>query len=445
MHTGTTVVDTLDERLQAQKSEIPKRFATSANDDLNYLLKNGTDQQINFVFHLDGQVDIETMKKAVRLIIDAEPVLGCRYVKHKHRTYWERREDIDNIDYFKIIETNDSEKEIKNFVLKDIDPSVDPLLKVRLYRGKEEALVIKSDHSVMDGGGFYHFFSLFLSIYNKLLENPDFQVTPNINASRDLKQVLKYYKFRRKFLSLVGEEGIRPTWAFPAIGEGREIRNYTIRRFNQERFQAIKKYGKEHNATVTDMMVAAFFRALFRVNNTKPGKRMTVAIPTDLRALIPDKKAESIANLVSATFATIKYNPEDSFDKHLIDINKQLKRKREIHLGLGNMYAIRHLFKMRYSFLERVTRRLYKRLRRKKRNHPILTNVGILDCEKRNFGPVNVIDGYNITPVNWAPSFSMGMSSFNKRLTLTIGFAEESYDPKTVEYFLDLIDEELPK
>jgi len=362
--------------------------------------------KINFVFHLDGQVDIEIMKKAVRLILDAEPVLGCRYIKHKQRTYWERREDIDEIDYFKVIETNESEKEIKKFVLKDIDPSIDPLLKV---------------------------------------EDPTFHVTPNIHASRDLKQVLKYYKFRRKFLSLVGEEGIRPTWAFPAIGEGREIRNYTIRRFDQERFQKIKKYGKEHKATITDMMVTAFFRALFRINNTKPGKRMTVAIPTDLRALLPDKKAESIANLVSATFATIKYNPEDSFNKHLIDINKQMKRKREIHLGLGNMYAIRHLFKMRYSFLERITKRLYKRLRRKKRNHPILTNVGILDCEKRNFGSVNVIDGYNITPVNWAPSFSMGMSSFNKKLTLTIGFAEESYDPKTVEYFLDLIDEELPK
>ncbi|MHA1188185.1 MAG: hypothetical protein ACTSSK_15200 [Candidatus Heimdallarchaeota archaeon] len=58
MHSGTTI-DSLDERLQAQKLAIPKRFATSANDDLNYLLKNGTDQQINFVFHLDGQVDIE--------------------------------------------------------------------------------------------------------------------------------------------------------------------------------------------------------------------------------------------------------------------------------------------------------------------------------------------------------------------------------------------------
>jgi NRPS condensation-like uncharacterized protein len=444
MHSGTTI-DSLDERVLAQKIEIPKRFATSANDDLNYLLKNGTDQQINFVFHLDGQVNIETMKKAVRLILDAEPVLGCRYVKHKYRTYWERREDIDEIDYFKVIETNDPDKEIKIFVLKDIDPSVDPLLKVRLYRGKEEALVIKSDHSVMDGGGFYHFFSLFLSIYNKLLEDPNLLVSPNIHASRDLKQVLKYYKFRRKFLSLVGEEGIRPTWAFPSIGEGREIRNYTIRRFDQERFQAIKQYGKEHNASLTDMLVTAFFRALFKVSNTKPGKRMTVAIPTDLRALLPDKKAESIANLVSATFATIKYNPEDPFEKHLLNINKQMKRKREIHLGLGNMFAIRHLFKMRYSFLERVTRRLYKRLRRKKRNHPILTNVGILDCEKRNFGSVNVIDGYNITPVNWAPSFSMGMSSFNKKLTLTIGFAEDSYDPETIEHFLDIIDEELPK
>ena len=435
----------LDERKEAQKLEIPKRFATSANDDLNYLLRNGGDQQINFVFYLDGQVDTDIMKKAVRLILDAEPVLGCRYVKHHYRTYWERREDIDELDYFNVIETKDSEKEIKNFVLKAINPIIDPLLKIRLYRGKEEVLIIKSDHSVMDGGGFYHFFSLFLSIYNKLLENPNYQVTPNIYASRDLKQVLKYYKFRRKFLSFVGEEGIHPTWSFPSVGTGKEIRNYTIRRFDQERFLSIKKYGKERNATITDVLVTAFFRALFKINNTKPGKKMTVAIPTDLRALLPNKKADTIANLVSSTFATIKYYPDDSFDKQLSDINAQMKRKREIHLSLVNIFVIRHLFKMRYSFLERITWRLYKRMRKKKRNHPILTNVGKLDCEKRNFGSVNVVDGFNITPVSWAPSFALGISSFNKKLTLTIGFAEDSYNPKTIEDFLDLVDEELPK
>ena len=103
------------------------------------------------------------------------------------------------------------------------------------------------------------------------------------------------------------------------------------------------------------MFVTATSRALFSMKNPSKNKAMTIAIPTDLRVLMPDKKIDTVANLVSATFVNLKNNPEESFDDMLIKINKQMKKKKEIHLGLGQMFAINNntddkvIFTMSYS------------------------------------------------------------------------------------------------
>ncbi|MHA1461826.1 MAG: hypothetical protein ACTSQ0_02015, partial [Candidatus Heimdallarchaeota archaeon] len=118
---------------------------------------------------------------------------------------------------------------------------------------------------------------------------------------------------------------------------------------------------------------------------------------------------------------------------------------KEIYLGLGYMFIINNIFRVRFTILEWIIKRVYKRLMKRGQTYPILTNVGIVDSHKYHFGKANVIDGYLVSPVNWAPSFSMGLSSFNKVLTLSIGYCEDSYTSDVVTEFLDLIDLELPK
>ncbi|NHJ84383.1 MAG: hypothetical protein FK734_02915 [Asgard group archaeon] len=422
---------------------IPKRIKTSANDNLNYLLRNGTDQQINFVFHLNGLINPEIMKKAVRMSMDAEPVLGCKLTITRKKTYWDRRNDLDHLDYFELINTDNSERDIRDFILTQINPSIDSLLKIRIFRGETDTLVIKSDHSVMDGGGFYDYLTLLCDIYNNLIDNPNYEITPNIQSSRELKQVFKHYTLRKKIRSLVREKGYRPKWSFPFIGKGKEKKTFIVRKLEASDFDKIKAYGKERNASLNDMFLTAAFRALFTLVKPKSKKTMTLAVPTDLRVLLPDKKAETIANLVSTTFVNLKYNPHASFDDMLNDINKQMRKKKDIHLGLGYCFAMNNIFKLNYKTIEWLANRIYKMIYRSEKMHPIITNVGRIDSNKRNFGSIDVDDAYIITPVNWAPNFSMGISSYNKKITFSIGFCEDSYDSATIKTFLDLIIHEL--
>jgi NRPS condensation-like uncharacterized protein len=386
------------------------------------------------------------MKKAVRLTMDAEPVLGCKYVVNRRRAYWERRDDIDSLEYFTLIKSDNPELEIRKTVLYQIDPSVESIIQLKIIRSKtNDILYIKSDHSVMDGGGFYDYLTLLCDTYNKLLEDPNYQVEPNVLATRELNQVFKHFKFRKKMRSLLRDKGYLPTWSFPSIGTGRELKTFILRKIEPERFDRIKAYGKERNATLNDMFLTAVFRSLFKLKEPARKRPMTIAVPTDLRVLLPAKKAESIANLVAATFASLKYVPEATFDDMLLAINKQMTKKKDIHLGMGQFYMIDNLFKLRYAWVRWIANRIYKGIYRRGKMHPIITNIGRIDSQKRHFGDVDVEDGHLITPINWAPSFSMGISSFNKKISFSIAFCEDSYDKRTVELFLDYIFEELPQ
>ena len=127
------------------------------------------------------------------------------------------------------------------------------------------------------------------------------------------------------------------------------------------------------------MILTAFYRALSKINEPKKGSSVVLAIPTDLRALLPTRKAETISNLVSSTFIKIKYNPDETFDQTLVNVKKQTKKKRDIQLGLGYIFLIRNIFRIRFSLLERTVRLIYKNLGNKIKMYPIVTNVGMID------------------------------------------------------------------
>ncbi|WP_160328949.1 hypothetical protein [Syntrophomonas wolfei] len=46
--------------------------------------------QIQAVITFDQHLDTEVLKAAVMLSLDAEPVLGCRFVEDEKRPYWQR-------------------------------------------------------------------------------------------------------------------------------------------------------------------------------------------------------------------------------------------------------------------------------------------------------------------------------------------------------------------
>lgn len=68
---------------------------------------------------------------------------------------------------------------------------------------------------------------------------------------------------------------------------------------------------------------------------------------------------------------------------------------------------------------------------------PLLTNFGVVTGEPITFGESQAEDGYITSPIMYAPFFTMGASSYNGRLTFTIGHHTPGTSEENVNLFLD--------
>jgi NRPS condensation-like uncharacterized protein len=74
---------------------IPDGFSARRADRVIGLMRGLADLQVHVVLELCGQIDEHRLARAVRLLLDQEPVLGCRFVMGRHRPRWERLGDLD--------------------------------------------------------------------------------------------------------------------------------------------------------------------------------------------------------------------------------------------------------------------------------------------------------------------------------------------------------------
>src|ERR1035438_6441603 len=120
------------------KMDIPKRFTVTTQDAYNYAAsKVFADQQLCMAIKLSGTLDENTLTKAIRLSLDFEPVLGCRFVENDDNPFWERRSDLDEIEIFLVVETASPETALHVFVNEPIHADVDPLVTAKIFRAKD--------------------------------------------------------------------------------------------------------------------------------------------------------------------------------------------------------------------------------------------------------------------------------------------------------------------
>lgn len=424
--------------------EIPKRFEAGEVDKLTFALMKFGDQQIHAVLFADKHFEKELLKIAVRKMLDIEPVLGCKFIDDPNEPYWERREDLDNLSYFHFMKSKDFDNDLKEFVITPCDPRQDIPVQVKLFREeKRDIFCVKTSHAVMDGGALKEYIVKLSGIYNKLLTGINYNEKPNINGSRKLQQVLKHFNIFQKIWIFLRGMSSKPNWAFPWIGTSAKKPNYQILRFSVEKFRKIKKFGKKYSATINDMLLTAFYRAIFKILEPKARQPFMSVVTVNLRAYLPSKNGESLNNLSSSSYPEIRYKPNESFVETLERIRDEMNFRKKIAPGIGPAFFLQNVFRFKYSKVKKSIQKRYEKDLEKEATHPVFTNIGLIKTEDFNFDSINLVDGYAITPIMRAPGFIIGLITFNETMTLSMGYYEDSYDPSLVKSFFKLIADEL--
>ena len=124
-------------------SNIPKRFPAQMMDrtiDPGAILGN---PMIQLELEFPKQLDAERLSKALDLTIDAEPILGFRWVAKWLRPYWERVEERTR----DTLLLTSKKIEYEKFMTRPMDPSTGPQIEGCLWRASDKDRLLLSFHT----------------------------------------------------------------------------------------------------------------------------------------------------------------------------------------------------------------------------------------------------------------------------------------------------------
>lgn len=421
---------------------IASGFKASLMDQAEYLDRMISNQQIQCVLHLDGRIDESRLARAVRLTMDAEPVLGCRFVERFGRPRWQRRGDLDRVSACRVEEcvaAGELEGRMEEFLTATGDPGSDPLVRVVVLRAGQDTLCLKIDHVASDTGGARDYIYLLCETYRRLVEDPGYAPVPNAGGRRGLGQVLERFSLRERVRAL--KSGMPPpvAWGFPWRGTSHEDSRFEVRRIPPSRFQALKEYGRGRGATVNDLVLTACYRAMMELVGAGPGAPYCIMVPIDLRRYMPGERAGAVCNLSGQLYPSLEALPGEEFAGTVSRVREEMSDLKAGTPGIGPAMVVAAFTSLGLC----VTRAVYSRMVageiRSGKCNPYLSNLGVLEPGRLELAGVAVADAYLVSPLMYAPGFLIGVSTFNDTMTVTVGYSDARSNAPAVERFLDLL------
>jgi NRPS condensation-like uncharacterized protein len=390
---------------------------------------------VHCVLSLSGRLDEDRLARAVRLTLDAEPILGCRFVERWFRPYWCRFDDLDGLDICEMRASADSQADMRQF----FEAQPDLPVRVLLLRGDSDTVCVKLDHHVGDGTALREYAYLLADIYNRLEDDPGYEPIPNLNGSRSLLQVASRFGPRDKWRilrrALKAHRKLRRLghWEYPLPGEGRREFDYVTWRLDDDRVRAILQYGFRHRATVSQVLLAALYTAMREELPCSIESALPASMAIDLRRFLPETSVPGLSNLVGVSVIGLDPGLENSLEVVVEKIQSEMSSERK-YLGLAAssftleaLPVIRHLAAL-YPY-SRAKRQRQKRQRALLSEDHVegwmmLTNVGALDEAHLEFRGTELNDAFVTGGVFRFPGLlGLGVSGFRGSLTLHLGCA----------------------
>jgi NRPS condensation-like uncharacterized protein len=432
----------------------PDILPANGHEICNYVARYGlANFQIQAVMKFDGHLDFNKLSRAVRLSVDAQPIFGCRFIE-SDPPYWKRLNDIDNITFCSLEETGNSEEAVQRFIESPLDMDNDPMVKLKLIRAEQyDTLCVKINHTCCDAAGVKEYIQLLSGIYCSIdQENNAYLPKPRIGGRKDQERLFSTLGIKNP------EAGWNPLleipktmWTFPLKQSSMDAARFQVCRLSQEQLQLIYTFGKARGATVNDLILTAYYRAMFDISHSLYGVPMEIASTIDLRRYLPDQKTEAIRNLSGGFNTRIARVKDEPFEGTLSRVMHLMNKIKSGRPGLKNAMGAECVEKMNFpkivayfkgtSLVSDIASQYSAS--GSDMCFPGLSNVGFISKSLIKFGENVVTGAYIVPPAVRAPGFLILPCTYNGVLTLTIGYYKDSIRRKDVVGLLNKIKDEL--
>ncbi|WP_148293827.1 hypothetical protein [Azospirillum sp. B4] len=430
-------------------------IATEFQDQVTGIFMNfGATGYLYLVLDFPTPLDAGALALATRRLLDAEPVLGCRFDDSEETPVWRRRADLDTNSGFALIETGDIEGETTKFVATVFDPRTGDNMAVRLLRRTGDGaigdgaggdrLILCVSHTVADGGAAVMVLERLATLYSGIVADPAFQLPPN-PAPRDSFGWLANFSLRDKMKVVRRDLGelprlmrrqqgfLRSRAQFAATPRVRPILARMV--VPAERLATIDAAAKAHGLSRNDMLLGGFARAFVAFCHGDPGRPLQIIMPVNLRRYAETESRPAICNLGGISNIFIEPNLGKAFGDTVQRVDRDMERQRKSFMGAANPYTAKMLASLSYARKRRTLDRMME-AGMKKPVPPTFTNVGRIQERRIRFAgtaPTGVTLYGTPLPL---PIVVVAVVEYAGSLILTMPYYQDDYPPGAVEHFL---------
>lgn len=390
------------------------------------------------IMKLDGRVDFDKLKRAVRLSVDAQPVLGCRFVEGDP-PYWKRLDNIDEVTFCSIDETHHPDEAVTRFLQSPLDAENDPMVKVQVLRSMQYDIIgVKVNQVCCDGTGTKEYIKLLADIYSRLdQEDGTFLPKPKIDSREEQDRLFE--ELNRTYPEVRGNttpDTQTTGWTFPWSQRREASVSFALCRLPQGSLESIYQYGRPREATVNDVILTAFYRTMYEISRPKYCAPMDISSTVDLRRYLSDGETQAIRNLSGGVVTKLSRKSNESFEDTLsrvVHATREIKKIDEENVEKTSFTYFNDYFVRMPQSSVSIDKVCY----------PGLSNLGNLSESYIRFGSNVVTDAYILPPVIRAPGFQILTSDYNGTLTMSIGYIKDSISQKDMKDLLTILKSEL--
>lgn len=407
-------------------------------DKLQYLygVTKYNDHQIRCVIRFEGKVDAAAMRKAIQLLVKTVPVLSRVYRNYGGKSYWEDARETEWADLFTLTA---NEADFDNFTISKTNEETGPQIKFCLLQAERDSLAVIINHMISDAAGFKQCIYLLADIYSHLIKDPNYLPDYVIDGDRSFKHVIDGVGFLsaiKLFISDYNDNNMKNDCEFRFEKGGEELPFFIAYEVQPQNYHKIKEICRKNDATVNDVLLAAYIRTLSRMLDMT-GKKLSVAFAVDMRRYLRDKSFYALTNLSSNSTLGITVLPDEDFRQTLCKVSAEMNKKKFSYMGMNTFLKLDTLFKLTHDSGYRILKKTL--------NNPKIgmTNIGMLDSSRLVFGNSPVMNAFMFPSLKYRPHFQIASTTFNEKVTFSVNLYGSPKDRETMNRFFELMDNEL--
>ncbi|MDE6723108.1 MAG: hypothetical protein K2J55_02815, partial [Eubacterium sp.] len=382
-------------------------------DKMHYLFRDFNDRMVHVELRYDFEINIEALKTVLICFLEKAPVLHSSFTDNRIQPYWTVKDyKIDDVLTVKEVSEAELDIEINNFLVQYIPPDADIQMKVAVFNHNgKSVLCVVENHMCMDGGDLKYFMKALCKNYNEYIEKGVSPIDLR-TGTRSYESVYEDFSSGEKRMAknLYKNINSKDDHGFPFTPNSIRDKSFIAKRkIPASKFDEIRFAGKKHGATINDMLLTAYFYALYELAGFDSRESVSISCAVDLRRHIKNNQGQGITNHTAWMQCRVPERGANIFETLNFVVHSSNQFKEDKFIGLHGLPLLSFGYKiLPLAASEEVIKIGYA--------NPLLamSNIGILEVDKLALEGNEPVDGFMSGAVKYKPYALLSVTSVRK-------------------------------